>query len=292
MLLFFLIASYFLVNAFTADDQKPRLKGLGRAVEPEVPEKKADPMEAINAMGSFNQLWLDRFPRFQAYYRQMLVEIDSKLTPAGLFFIKEVLTVICIAVIFVLELRGSMLLFPFVLAYLVPDMVLKQKRKEREFLIMRTFPEIIDLMGLCLSAGLDFMASLRWLTEGRFLFDNPLIGELKKVKEEISLGKSRTDALKDLRDRANITEVSSLVRTLVIAENMGVSVTESFERFSIDVRASRFHRGERQARMSAIFILFPLIFLIMPVVGIIIMGPIILKFSQGGFMGAGMMGGG
>jgi tight adherence protein C len=83
--------------------------------------------------------------------------------------------------------------------------------------------------------------------------------------------------------RLKIPEISSLVRTIIIAENMGVSVSESMDRFSVDARERRFHRGERQARISSIKILFPLIFLILPIVGIIIMGPIVLQFSQSGF---------
>lgn len=291
VVMFFLIACYFVINAFFSDgDKEPSMnKKMGKVhmKNPRVKKKKGH--EALNALGAFNDPWLKRFDKLYTYYENLLQQASIKLKVGGLFFIKELAVFVSIASFIVLELPPPVLFIMLVFSYLGPDAYVKKLIKEREFQILRTFPEVVDLMGLCLSAGLDFMAALKWLTEGRFLFDNPFIEDLTRLKDEIAFGKSRKQALKDMQDRIKIAEVSSLARTLIIAESMGVSVTESFERFSADVRESRFHRGERQARMSAIIILFPLIFFIMPVVGIIIMGPIILRFSQGGFMGSGMM---
>jgi len=85
----------------------------------------------------------------------------------------------------------------------------------------------------------------------------------------------------------NVPEVSSFVQTLVQAERMGTPVSEAFTILSEDARLQRFHRGERIALQAPIKILIPLIFCILPVIGIVVGGPIFLQFMQGGvFEGA------
>jgi len=296
VLAFFAAGGVLIISSLSGEKEK--YVKMGGAYKPDTTDylgQEAEKMKEkegiygfLNALGIFNLLWLSSATKIRDYSQKMLDKADLHLRPEGLWFAKELLAALAVAAVILLELPLPALIGGLLFAVVFPDMIVKGKIKQREFLILRTFPEIIDLMGLCLSAGLDFMSSLRWLTEGRFVFDNPFIKDLKRLKEEIALGRSRNDALKGLSARLDLIDVTSLVRTLIIAETMGVSVGESFERFSADMRDRRFHRGERQARVASILILFPLIFFIMPVVGIIIMGPIVLKFSQGGLMG-GMM---
>jgi len=265
-------------------DQPPTLLDK-MATASQKKQKGFSPNAGLNVIGSFNLLWLKIFPKLYDFYRRRLTMADMDILPEGLFFIKEAMAVFSVVVAVQFFKAAPPILFTLVIiSMFAPDFFLKSRIENRHYLIMRTFPEIIDLMSLCLSAGLDFMSSLRWLTEGKFLIDSPFIIELKKLKEEIVLGKSRVQALKDLDKRVEMPEVSSLVRTLVIAENMGVSVSEALARFSIDIRERRFHSGERQARMASLKILVPLIFFILPVVGIIIIGPIFIKFTSEGFM--------
>jgi tight adherence protein C len=162
--------------------------------------------------------------------------------------------------------------------YLLPDFWLKRKIKQRREIIAKILPETVDLLGLCVEAGLDFTTSVKWLIEKTPM--NPMIEELAFVLEEIKWGKARTQALKDMSRRLEIPEVSSFVQTLVQAERMGTPVSEAFLILSEDTRLQRFHRGERFAMQAPIKILIPLIFCILPVIAIIIGGPILLKFSM------------
>jgi len=284
LIVLILLGVFFIFRALRPDSSKSRSSALdGFATRPS--RKQFAPTEAIlNGLGGFNDPLVSSLPKIGDFYRKFLLESGSGFTPGGIFFLKEILVVAAFVVVFLILRVGQPLATLFVLfPFFLPELMIWQARKKREFLIMRTFPEIVDLLSLCLSAGLDFTAALKWITEGRFMFNNPMVDELRKVKDEITLGKSRAQALKNMEQRLGIIEVSSLVRTLVIAENMGVSVSDALDRFSVDARDRRFHRGERQARVSAIKILFPLIFLILPVVGIVIMGPIVLRFSEQGF---------
>jgi len=158
------------------------------------------------------------------------------------------------------------------------NLLIKRKIKQRQYAIVRVLPETVDLLGLCVEAGLDFNTAVRWVIEK--VPTNPMIEELSFVSEEIRWGKSRTQALKDMSKRLNVPEISSFVQTLVQAERMGTPVSEAFAILSEDTRMQRFHRGERFAMQAPIKILIPLIFCILPVIAIVVGGPILLKFTQ------------
>jgi len=169
------------------------------------------------------------------------------------------------------------------LGYIVPDILLQRKIAQRREKIKHFLPETVDLLGLCVEAGLDFTSALKWIIEKK-VFTNPMVEELAFVLEEIKWGKPRVQALKDMSKRLNIIEVSSFVRLLIQAERMGTPVAEAFGVISEDTRMQRFRQGERFAMKAPIKILIPLIFCILPVIGIVVGGPILLKFLQGGLI--------
>jgi len=111
---------------------------------------------------------------------------------------------------------------------------------------------------------------------------SPLVNEFSLVIHEVSIGKSRAGALKDMAKRLSLAEVSSFVNTVVHAERMGTSMSDILAILSEEARRQRFQKGERLALQAPIKMLFPLILFILPVVGIIIGGPILLQFMQGG----------
>ena len=165
---------------------------------------------------------------------------------------------------------------------MLPDIWFNKKINERKFLIVRHLPETIDLLGLCIEAGLDFTTSVKWVIDKAPV--NPLIEELGLVLEQIKWGKPRTQSLKDMAKRLNITEISSLVQTMVQAERMGTPVSQTFAILSEDTRAQRYNRGERIALKAPLKMLIPLIFCILPVIAIVVGGPILLQFQSGGFV--------
>jgi tight adherence protein C len=170
-----------------------------------------------------------------------------------------------------------------IIGYIIPDFYLKRRVARRKYLIARRLPETVDLLGLCIEAGLDFVNAVRWVIDRTP--HTPMTEELAFVVEEIKWGKPRVQALKDMSRRLDISEITSFVQTIIQAERMGTPVAEAFAMLSEDARAQRFHRGERTALQAPIKILLPLIFFIMPVIGIIVGGPILLTFMQGGFSG-------
>jgi tight adherence protein C len=222
--------------------------------------------------------------KLEAKVKNKLDAAHLRLTPQEFFNIKLLLIVILTIILFFAlgKLDPRLFFAAFVLGYVMPDLFVNRKIGQRKFNIARLLPETVDLLGLCVEAGLDFTTAVRWIIEKTPA--NPMLDELAFVLEEIKWGKPRTQALRDMSKRLGIPEVSSFVQTLVQAERMGTPVAEAFGILSEDTRLQRFHRGERIAMQAPIKILIPLIFCILPVIAIVIGGPIFLQFMQGGIL--------
>jgi tight adherence protein C len=207
------------------------------------------------------------------------------ITPGSFFNLKIILCVLlgALSVVFVGKLEPLLLIIFVALGYVIPDFYLRRKVSQRKNLIARRLPETVDLLGLCIEAGLDFVSAVKWVIERTP--HTAMTEELAFVIDEIKWGKPRIQALKDMGHRLEIPEMSSFVQTIIQAERMGTPVAEAFTILSEDARAQRFHRGERTALQAPIKILLPLIFFIMPVIGIVVGGPILLTFMQGGVKG-------
>ena len=89
-----------------------------------------------------------------------------------------------------------------------------------------SLPDTVDLLGLCVNAGLDFMMALKWVVEKTA--PTVIISELNNVLQEINMGKPRRDALRDLAKKYELPDLSTFSRTLIQADKMGTSVSEAF----------------------------------------------------------------
>jgi len=263
---------------------KPARRGFKLDVAHETQQQKKLKMRSyLSRIFPFSQNLLEKF--------QLNIRIKNKLDAAhihltALEYFNVKLAVIILMVILSFFALGKVgpvvILVAVALGYIAPDILVNRKISQRKYSIARMLPETVDLLGLCVEAGLDFTTSVKWVIEK--VPKNPIIEELAFVLEEIKWGKPRTQALKDMAKRLNIPEVSSFVQTLVQAERMGTPVAEAFTILSEDTRLQRFHRGERFAMQAPIKILIPLIFCILPVIAIVVGGPIFLQFTQGGLL--------
>ncbi|MCA9409506.1 MAG: type II secretion system F family protein [Candidatus Omnitrophica bacterium] len=162
--------------------------------------------------------------------------------------------------------------------YMLPEFWLKGKIKKVKDTIVKELPDAIDLLGLCVNAGLDFMLSLKWVVEKSP--PSVMIDELNIVLQEINVGKTRRDAIKDLAGRYELPDLSTFARTLIQADKMGTSVTDALNILSEDMRLARYRRGEQLALKAPLKMLVPLLIFIFPVVAILVAGPILLDFIE------------
>jgi tight adherence protein C len=185
-----------------------------------------------------------------------------------------------IAVYIIIKVKIKLLIVSAVIGFFIPDFWLRQKVVKRHRHISRDLPNVIDLLNLCVGAGLDFMLAVNRVIKS--FKPCPLIDELTKFWHENMVGKPRREALRSLAWRVNLPELSSFARTLIQADRMGSPVSEALNIQSEEIRIRRFQRGEEMAMKAPLKLLFPLLFFILPVVLVIVGGPILLQFIRGG----------
>lgn len=169
------------------------------------------------------------------------------------------------------------------LGFFLPDLWLMAKLKQRVAAVIKSLPDTVDLLSLCVDAGLDFIAAARWIVEKSK--PSAFIEELSLMLHEIKVGKPRREALKDLSRRISTPDVTAFSRTLIQADRMGTPIAEALAILAEDTRERFFRRAERAALQSPMKMLIPLIFFILPVVGVIVGGPIAIQFMSGTLLG-------
>ena len=235
----------------------------------------------VKPLNVINIPLLKFFPMIERKLSENISFVRWNITPADFFSIKEIAGIILAAVIFIGTPFDLMwVFFAGIVGFFLPDFFLSSKVKSRKYAIVRILPETVDLLSLCVSAGLDFMASVRWLTMKAKM--NPMLEELKSLLEEVKIGRSKIEALRGMAKRLNIPEVTSFVRSLIQAERMGTPVEETFKIISDDVRTRRSYQGRREAMKTSLKMLIPLIVFILPIILIIVGGPVLLNFMRGG----------
>jgi tight adherence protein C len=206
----------------------------------------------------------------------------SKLSVEEFILIKEVLMVVMVLIAVKVNNNGDFFVFfiliAFAAGYMLPEMWVKSRIKKIKEDILRFLPDTVDLLGLCVNAGLDFMMALKYVVEKST--PTVIIDELKNMMQEINVGKPRRDALRDLAKKYELADLSTFSRTLIQADRMGTSVIEALNILSEDMREARFRRGEAMALKAPLKMLVPLLFFIFPVVAILVAGPVFLDFFQ------------
>jgi tight adherence protein C len=203
------------------------------------------------------------------------------MTPEEFFLVKEIAIGIILLFTYPFVSADAVMAWvgvSIVTGYMLPEFWLKGRIKRIKGVIVKELPDAIDLLGLCVNAGLDFMLSLKWVVEKSP--PSVMIEELNTILQEINVGKTRRDAIKDLASRYELPDLSTFARTLIQADKMGTSVTEALNILSEDMRIARYRRGEQLALKSPMKMLVPLLLFIFPVVGILVAGPILLDFME------------
>lgn len=163
--------------------------------------------------------------------------------------------------------------------FVYPSVWVSASRKKRHEEIKLQLPFVIDLLTLSTEAGLDFIGALQKVVEKTR--SGPLVDEIERMIQEIQLGTTRSDAMRHMAWRIDLTEVSSLVAVLVTADQMGSSLGGVLRVQSDLIRTQRFTNAEKKGAAASQKLLVPLIFFIMPAVFIMIFGPVILSVFSG-----------
>ena len=166
------------------------------------------------------------------------------------------------------------------LGYYLPDLWLKHCLKERQREIFETFPDALDLMTVCVEAGLAMDAALARVAQEIGMKSEILAEELQLVTLELRAGSAKDKALRNLALRTGVEDVDALVTLLIQSERFGTSIAASLRVQSDELRTKRRQRAEETAAKIALKLLFPLIFFIFPSLLVVLMGPALLQIRR------------
>lgn len=162
------------------------------------------------------------------------------------------------------------------LGYLAPDFWLGRKIKKRQGEIRRTLPDVLDLLVVCLEAGLG-MDQATQRTTLELAPTHPIIAdEMDVLVLEQRAGRPRADAWKNLAERTDVDVVRNLVSTIVQAEQFGTSIAKTLRTHSDTMRTQRIQNVEEMAAKTTVKLIFPLVLFIFPCLFLVTLGPAII----------------
>jgi len=160
-----------------------------------------------------------------------------------------------------------------VVGFYIPTWFIALRQKQRHDEIQTALPDSLDLMVVCVEAGLGMAAAIQRVGQEMALASRALSDELLLVNQEMQTGVSRTDALRNLAERTGVEDIYSLVAMLIQTDKLGTSIAQSLRSHAESMRTKRRQRAEQLARKASIKLAFPLVFLIFPALLVVILGP-------------------
>lgn len=164
--------------------------------------------------------------------------------------------------------------------YLLPLLIVRSRRRRRQKDLRHALPDALDLLVVCVEAGLGLnQALVRVAEEIRHVSQNMSL-ELLQTNAEIRVGTPRDTALRQLADRTGVDDLSALVTMLIQTDRFGTSVARSLRVHSDTLRQKRRQRAEETAAKTAIKMVFPLVFCIFPAMFVVILGPAAIQITR------------
>jgi tight adherence protein C len=164
--------------------------------------------------------------------------------------------------------------------YMIPEGWLLWRINARQQRLRHALPDVLDLLVICVEAGLGLDHALLRVSE-ELQFTHPdLSEELQHVNAEMRLGKNRSDALRELARRTGLDDVKSLVAMLVQTERFGTSIAQSLRVYSDDLRLKRRQRAEEAAAKISVKMVPVLVFFIFPALMVVVLGPAVITIMR------------
>jgi len=193
------------------------------------------------------------------------------------------LTLLFIISIFLFHLKISIpvtillvVLFSF-LGFFLPNFWLSWKTSRRKDAIMRGFPDSLDLLAVCVEAGMGLDAGIKRVGEEMRFSNRAISEEFRILNLEMRAGKERKDAMRSMADRIDLEDISSWVTLLIQTDKLGTSIAQALRVQSDSLRIKRTQRLEELAAKVPVKLLFPTIFFIFPSIFVVILGPAVIR---------------
>jgi tight adherence protein C len=153
--------------------------------------------------------------------------------------------------------------------FFLPDVLLYNSGLKRQQRLAVSLPEALDLLTICVEAGLGFDAALAQVARN---LQGPLAAEFARVLQEMQIGKSRAEAMRALAERTSVPELRAFVSALTQSSELGIPVANVLREQAKEMRVRRRQRAEEQAQKIPVKITFPLIGCLLPALFVVVLG--------------------
>jgi tight adherence protein C len=161
-----------------------------------------------------------------------------------------------------------------------PSFWLDNRKAARQICFRRALPDALDVLVICLEAGLSLPGGLRRVASELLAAHPALARELSIVQRQMQLGRSAGEALRQFADRADLEEIRSLASVIIQAEKFGASLVKALRVHADSLRQKRLFAAEEMAQKAAIKMLFPTVLCIFPGILVIILGPAAIQILE------------
>jgi tight adherence protein C len=169
------------------------------------------------------------------------------------------------------------------LGFVLPDLRLSAAVQKQQHAFLRALPGFLDLLALSVEAGMGFDSAVLRLTE--VLEAGPLTWRFQTFLRSVNVGKTRTEALREMGQKVDLPDFTSFTNTVIQATESGASMGPVLRTASADILTRRFDRAEKAAAQLPIKILLPLFVFVFPATFIMILGPVYFQFISSGATG-------
>ena len=241
------------------------------------------------------EVWLQNFGERVASGRKDLFETRQKLIRAGyrgqdavpLYYSMRVLSLVVGAVVIISmvpSLQGRNLLIWVVAGgavfWMLPAGVLRRKIRLRQKEIQIALPDALDMLVICVEAGLGLNQALVRVSDEVEKMSSVLSEELQIVNLEMRAGTPREDALRNLGERTDVPDLRALATMLIQTDRFGTSIAQALRVHSDTLRTKRRQRAEEAAAKTTIKMVPPLVFFIFPAIFVVVLGPAMLHLMN------------
>ena len=215
--------------------------------------------------------------------RLLAAGLSQRVTPTQFLAAKGALAIAGVLLAFFFGVTGApvvgILFSPALggVGFFLPDVILTFRARSRRDAVRAQLPDVLDLLAVSVEAGLGFDGAVTKLTEH---MDGALVDEFALTLGEIRIGEARHDALKKMAERVQAPELASFVRSVVQADQLGISLGRILRVQAADSRHKRQMAAEEKAMKAPIKMLFPTVLFIFPALFLVIMGPALLNLEH------------
>lgn len=279
-------------SAQSIDDRLNELAALGQSVtleelELSQPFSQRVVIPLIEALSKMAQRFTPQHTLEASRHKLELGGIAHKMKPTTFLGIRMVAALVLggssLLIAFASSLpilqRLLVIVIAFVLGYMLPSIWLGSKISSRQNEIIKALPDALDLLTICVEAGLGFDAAMSKVAEK---WENELSLAFAKTVQEMQLGKLRREALRNMANSMDVSDMTTFVAAIIQADQLGVSMAKVMRIQSDTMRLKRRQRAEEKARQAPVKMMFPLVFFIFPTILIVLLGPAILKIQEVG----------